>query len=59
MSVNNLNSEYKFFDSEEEDDQLDLDDIDFVYEGNDAYLCYLMTDDGGMVGLLRLDINDV
>lgn len=52
MSVNNSNSEYKFFDSEEEDDQLDLGDIDFVYEGNDVYLCYLMMDDGGMVGLL-------
>lgn len=52
MSVNNSNSEYKFFDLEEEDDQLDLDDIDFVYEGNDVYLCYLMMDDGGMVGLL-------
>lgn len=59
MSVNNPNSEYKFPDSEEEDDQLDLDDIDSVYEGNDAYLCYLMTDDGGMAGPLRLDINDV
>ncbi|XP_052713147.1 uncharacterized protein LOC128187081 isoform X5 [Crassostrea angulata] len=59
MSVNNPNSEYKFPDSEEEDDQLDLGDIDSVYEGNDAYLCYLMTDDGGMAGPLRLDINDV
>lgn len=59
MSVNNPNNEYKFPDSEEEDDQLDLDDIDSVYEGNDAYLCYLMTDDGGMAGPLRLDINDV
>lgn len=59
INVNNLNNEYKFPESEEEDDQLDLDDIDSVYEGNDAYLCYLMTDDGGMAGPLRLDINDV
>ncbi|XP_062588014.1 uncharacterized protein LOC134249696 isoform X1 [Saccostrea cucullata] len=59
QSSNKLNQEYKFPDSEEEDEALDLGDIDSVYEGNDAYICYLMKDDGGMAGPLRLDINDV
>nr|XP_022337115.1 uncharacterized protein LOC111133229 isoform X5 [Crassostrea virginica]XP_022337116.1 uncharacterized protein LOC111133229 isoform X5 [Crassostrea virginica]XP_022337117.1 uncharacterized protein LOC111133229 isoform X5 [Crassostrea virginica] len=53
-----LNQGYQFPDSEE-DEQLDLDDIDSVYEGKDAYICYLMTEEGGMAGPLRLDINDV
>ncbi|XP_056020709.1 uncharacterized protein LOC125672587 isoform X4 [Ostrea edulis] len=59
VTSNKLNQEYQFPDSEDEDDGLDLNDIDSVYEGNDAYVCYLMTDDGGMAGPLRLDINDV
>ncbi|XP_046363607.2 uncharacterized protein LOC124140214 isoform X1 [Haliotis rufescens] len=38
-----------------------LDDFNIVeeYDGNDIYLCYLMTDSGATIGPMRLDIEDI
>ncbi|XP_067673058.1 uncharacterized protein [Haliotis asinina] len=38
-----------------------LDDFNIVeeYDGNDIYLCYLMTDSGATIGPMRLDIENV
>ena len=45
---------------EEEDlDDLDLDNIDTEMDGNELYVCYLVTDDGDKIGPFKLDINDM
>ncbi|XP_052800078.1 uncharacterized protein DDB_G0283697-like isoform X6 [Mya arenaria] len=45
---------------EDEDlDDLDLDNIETEMDGNELYVCYLVTDNGEKIGPLKLDINDV
>lgn len=49
---------YDFPDVDDLDD-VELDDIDGVYEGKDLYMCYLKTEAGALVGPMRLDIEDI
>ncbi|KAK3594778.1 hypothetical protein CHS0354_030719 [Potamilus streckersoni] len=38
---------------------IDLDDIEEEFVGNEIYVCYLVTDEGAAVGPFKLDIEDI
>ncbi|XP_033747894.1 kinesin-like protein KIN-14R isoform X4 [Pecten maximus] len=49
---------YEFPDVDDLDD-VNLEDVEGVYEGKDIYMCYLKTEQGALVGPLRFDIEDI
>lgn len=40
-------------------DDVNFDEIETEMDGNELYVCYLLTDDGEKIGPLKLDIDDV
>ncbi|KAL3857944.1 hypothetical protein ACJMK2_012569 [Sinanodonta woodiana] len=57
------NNTHKKGQGEKGDDDLyldiDLDDIEEEFVGNEIYVCYLVTDEGAAVGPFKLDIEDI
>ncbi|XP_021373159.1 uncharacterized protein LOC110463124 isoform X1 [Mizuhopecten yessoensis] len=49
---------YDFPDVDDLND-VDLEDVEGIYEEKDIYLCYLKTEQGALVGPLRFDIEDI